>query len=339
MEVRSNTEKLSLGPDGLPLHEKNLNLKNCWHLFARHTSVVEPPDSIHTALKIMAHKGFRHLPVVNRDRESEVLGMVSAQDLIDLISAKAHHLFTIWGTLEESGDLLRSLQNPVSTIMNDRPITITPDKTILDAIRLMSEKNIGALIIVQEGKKADGNIAKGLSLVGIITLRDIVSIMAAFAPFGTRVVDNMTYEPKTIDDNDTIYSALDLLSRNQIRRLPVISSKKDGRVEGMVTNKMIFRFFESVLAYNYPKVGIDSAYEQPVKTIMMSPMPLTDPNEDCGTVAYLMRELGTGGFAVGDSRGLVGLITERDLVKRIYDKKGISFFSDLFFSKPRAIYA
>jgi CBS domain-containing protein len=43
-----------------------------------------------------------------------------------------------------------------------------------------------------------------------------------------------------------------------------------------------------------------------------------------------MRELGTGGFAVVDNRGLLGVITERDLVKRMYDRKGLSFFSELF---------
>jgi len=69
----------------------------------------------------------------------------------------------------------------------------------------------------------------------------------------------------------------------------------------------------------------------------MSPMPLIDPKEDCGTAAYLMRELGTGGFAVADSRGLLGIITERDLIKRVYDTEGISFFTNLF-SRAQTIY-
>jgi CBS domain-containing protein len=43
-----------------------------------------------------------------------------------------------------------------------------------------------------------------------------------------------------------------------------------------------------------------------------------------------MRELGTGGFAVVDSPGLVGIITEWDLVNRLYDAKGLAFFSEMF---------
>lgn len=292
--------------------------------------MVEPNESLRTALRIMAHRGIRHLPVVKRDTErergGEILGIISASDLID---------FT------ERGHLFSRLEDHVSTIMNDNPITIRPSETILDAIRTISQKNIGALLIEENKEEAALGLesrnnstvtARRPRLQGIVTLRDIVSIMAAYIPLGLRIEDFMTREVVKISKDDPISRAVNLMSKNRVRRLPVVTN---GRVEGMITNKMILRFLEGVVAYGM--LNEIAALSQPVKTVMASTMPLIDPKEDCGNALYLMRELGTGGFAVVDSRGLLGVITERDLVKRIYDKKGLAFFSELFLQDKRMI--
>ena len=142
----------------------------------------------------------------------------------------------------------------------------------------------------------------------------------------------MTDRVATTSDRDSIFSAMSLMSREKVRRLPVVMPLKrtgDGIfVQGMVTNKMILRYLESIISYEM--LDMSRAIAQPVKTVMQSPMATIDPKEDCGNAAYLMRELGTGGFAVVDSRGLVGIITERDLIRRIYAKEGLSFFTELF---------
>jgi CBS domain-containing protein len=312
-----------------------VKLKNSWYLFVRQTSVIEPEDTIRTALKIMAHKGFRHLPVVKRDRDKELLGMISAQDLIELIAQS----YNLPGEGSDNGNhLLSRLDESASTIMNDNPVTITRDETIFDAIEIMSKKNIGALPI-QEGTHETRQASKEStpSLIGIITLRDVISILGAFAPFGVRVEDYMTQDVFSIHEADTIYSAASLMSKRKVRRLPVISSKGWSHFGGMITNKMIIRLVESCASYRNLGFGMEAAARQFVRASAIQ-MPLIDPREDCGTAAYMMRELGTGGFAVADSRGLLGVITERDLIKRICDREGISFFSDLLSAKAPSIY-
>jgi CBS domain-containing protein len=295
---------------------ESLSFRNWWHLLARHTSVVDQNENIHTALKIMVHRGFRHLPVVKRDGigGNEILGIISAGDLIDYI---------------DSGRLVSGLNNPVSSIMNENPVTICPDDTILDAIRTISEKNIGAILIREENQAREGKFVSGSNkLQGIVTLRDIVSIMAAYVPMGLAVEDYMTRDLATINKLDSISSAVSLMSQKKVRRLPVVSGVANLRVDGMVTNKMILRYLESIIACNIQDVN--AAVAMPVLSAMVANMPSIDPKEDCGNVLYLMRELGTGGFAVVDSRGLLGIITERDLVKRIYDAKGLAYFSEMF---------
>ncbi|MDG6994588.1 MAG: CBS domain-containing protein [Nitrososphaerota archaeon] len=309
-----------------------LELANCWNIFSRHTSVVDPDEPIRTTLTMVAHKGFRHLPVIKRDKSREVLGMVSAQDLINLFSQIAVQS-------PYSVQIEKILNSGVSTIMSDRPLTIARNQTILDTIALMSKGNVGALPIVTE-EQAESRVSslRIAELLGIITLRDLISMMATFAPFGILIKNYMTNEVAVVKEDDPVDLAIHLMSRKGIRRLPVMDSRND-RIKGMLTNKMILRLIESCLAFKGTAAGIDFALKQPVRSITMSPMPVIDPNEDCGTAAYLIREIGTGGFAVADSRGLLGIITERDLVRRVYKREGISFFSKLFLSNRQTMYA
>jgi len=335
---------------------QSLTFKDWWHLLSRYTSVVESMDTIRTALRIMAHRGFRHLPVVSN---GSLIGMVSAGDLIETFAGreeyKTHFIeekmahATLTSEMKTSGGRIRSsLNNTISSITNTNPEIIHPNDTILDAITSISERNIGSLIIV-EGERGEQSADKedkirssqtalpekrfNGKLLGIVTLRDLVSILASYSPFGIRVEDCMSERVATISDRDSIVSAMILMSGKKVRRLPVVATPKgrtlgNNPVQGMITNKMILRYLESIISYEM--LDLDTALGQPVKTVMQSSMPMIDPKEDCGNAAYLMREIGTGGFAVVDSRGLIGVITERDLIRNIYKKKGIAFFSELF---------
>jgi CBS domain-containing protein len=321
---------------------QSLTFRDWWHLIARYTSVVDHRDTIGTVLKIMAHRGFRHLPVVD---DGNLVGIVSAGDLIELFvqggrfsSASDSNNSPSSPELvmkREGNHLVSCLHEPVSTITNSNPVTVSPDNTVLDAIRALGEKNIGSILILDHPSNPGQPLEKPTKgkLVGIVTLRDIVSILSAYGPFGVRVEDCMTSKVVAVNEMDSVYSAMELMTRERVRRLPVLRSarRNDGDLKstiGMVTNKMILRYLESVISYEMLDVG--RAIKQPVKTVMLSSMPLIDQKEDCGNAAYLMRELGTGGFAVVDSDGLIGVITERDLIRRNYQKYGLRFFSELF---------
>jgi acetoin utilization protein AcuB len=102
--------------------------------------------SIQEALKLMRKHSIRHLPVVNDERE--LLGWVSDADLRGLL---------IPSMLEEL---------TLADVMIKDPHTAPPDMALEDAARLILEKRIGGLPIV-EGRK----------LLGIIT---VVDILAAF---------------------------------------------------------------------------------------------------------------------------------------------------------------
>jgi CBS domain-containing protein len=104
----------------------------------------------------------------------------------------------------------------VKDIMTKEVVTIEPDKTVFDAAELMSQAELGCLVVVIKAFP-----------VGIITERDIVRrIVAKRASFDTKVVDVMTKDLITIDPDASLREAARVMSNNKIRRLPVLQNNK-----------------------------------------------------------------------------------------------------------------
>ena len=116
----------------------------------------------------------------------------------------------------------------VKEIMN-KVITIKPDATIKDAADLMSKKRFGCLVVVDEEK-----------IVGIITERDILSKVEAKGKSGKSVLvkDIMSEKVVTTEPNENIDDAALLMSKNKIKKLPVIDNDK---LVGIITSTDIIK--------------------------------------------------------------------------------------------------
>ena len=109
-------------------------------------------------------------------------------------------------------------------IMN--PITLTPEKPIRDALRLMEQFSISGVPIVD---------AKG-KLVGILTNRDLQFVTDASRP----ISEVMTSENLlTAPVGTSLEEAEQILHRRRIEKLPVVD--KDGTLRGLITVKDIFK--------------------------------------------------------------------------------------------------
>ena len=108
--------------------------------------------------------------------------------------------------------------------MINAPVTITPDKTVGDALRNMADYHIGGIPVV-DGK----NI-----LVGIVTNRDL----RFEKDFNRNICDVMTKEGLITTSRDTdLYRAADILQEHKIEKLPVVA--EDGTLLGLITYKDI----------------------------------------------------------------------------------------------------
>ena len=110
----------------------------------------------------------------------------------------------------------------VLDVMTAKPVQVTPDETVVNVARLMSEQDIGTVLV------ADGG-----TLVGVVTDRDIV-VRAVAQDRGpeTQVGLLCTTEPVTIYTHDSVQKADSLMQEHALRRLPVVA---DGKAVGIVS--------------------------------------------------------------------------------------------------------
>lgn len=101
--------------------------------------------------------------------------------------------------------------------------SISPDKPVFDALIIMAEKNIGALLVLD-----------GENLTGIISERDYARkvILKGKNSMETRVREIMTPDVITIQSDVTIDNCMELMTSNRIRHLPVYNGSQ---LEGVIS--------------------------------------------------------------------------------------------------------
>jgi CBS domain-containing protein len=109
---------------------------------------VRPNDIVDFAASLMDWRHVRHVPV--EDDDGKLVGLLSHRALLRLVA-----------TGKAGGDN----KVTVSEIMNHEPVTVEPDTSTVDAIRLMRESQLACLPVVKDGK-----------LVGLVTEHDLIVV-------------------------------------------------------------------------------------------------------------------------------------------------------------------
>ena len=103
----------------------------------------------------------------------------------------------------------------VSHIVTRPLITIAAGSTVLDAAKLMVEKNIGLLVIVQ-----------GTKLVGVISERDIIRTIASGQTLSGPVDEVCTKQVVTVQGSSDVAEAAKAMNKNRIRHVVVVDDKR-----------------------------------------------------------------------------------------------------------------
>jgi CBS domain-containing protein len=111
----------------------------------------------------------------------------------------------------------------IRDFMTSNPCSIDADKPVAYAAKMMRDEDVGLAPIV-EGQK----------LIGTLTDRDIAIRVVAEGkdPQTTTVREVATTSVVTIDPDQGLDEALQLMAKNQVRRLPVV--EEDGKLAGVV---------------------------------------------------------------------------------------------------------
>jgi CBS domain-containing protein len=101
--------------------------------------------------------------------------------------------------------------------------SISPNETVFDAIELMAEKNIGALLVIESNR-----------LVGILTERDYTRKVALKGRSSkeTAVREILTGNPVHVTPDHTIEDCMRLMTEHRVRHLPVLEAN---RILGVVS--------------------------------------------------------------------------------------------------------
>lgn len=110
-----------------------------------------------------------------------------------------------------------------SIIEGQELVTAPESATVADAARLMREKRVGAVMVVEEGK-----------LAGVFTERDALFRVVAESRNveTTRLSEVMTRKPQTVSPDKTFSDALHIMHEGGFRHVPVV---EDGRPVGMIS--------------------------------------------------------------------------------------------------------
>ncbi|XP_042487629.1 CBS domain-containing protein CBSX3, mitochondrial-like [Macadamia integrifolia] len=110
---------------------------------------------------------------------------------------------------------------------NDSVLWCRTDDTVYDAVKKMADNNVGSLVVLRPGEQK--------LIAGIITERDYLKKIIAQGRSSkyTRVAEIMTNESKliTVSSDTNILQAMQLMTDNHIRHVPII----DGKIVGMIS--------------------------------------------------------------------------------------------------------
>jgi CBS domain-containing protein len=117
----------------------------------------------------------------------------------------------------------------VEKIMNRHVITVEPETILLEAMQVMVDNHIGCVVVAKRE-------AKGEKPLGMLTERDVLTAIASGDVRDvkkTKVKTVMTHYLITIGPKRTVDKAIELMTGNKIKKLPVVDDK--GRLVGIIT--------------------------------------------------------------------------------------------------------
>lgn len=115
----------------------------------------------------------------------------------------------------------------VKTVMNTNVITVTEDTSIYEALRLLSEKRISGMPVVDNNN----------SVVGILSEKDVLRILLDDNVGSNNVVgDFMSHDVISFTEEDNAIDVCKFFIKSHVRRVPIV---KDGKLVGIVSRRDI----------------------------------------------------------------------------------------------------
>lgn len=279
--------------------EKFVNVKGIVKFFGEKKPVsAEDTSSVMDVLKLMIKKDKRVIIITHE--KFTIKGIVVCSDICSCLGGGPKCEIDFGSAT--SGLYERLFERPISSIMTTSVLKVHDDVPLFIVVDLMLERKIGTIPIID--KHGD--------LSGVITERHIAFLLAD-TNVTVKVREVMTPKVMTCPPESTIIEALRFVCSKGFRRLPIA---QDGKLVGYLTIKDLLKYFTLDKVIDLFKSGkFETAFNESLATIMISPVITIHPDESITKCAQIMKKHNIGALPVVEEGHLVGIITERDIIK------------------------
>lgn len=225
--------------------------------------------------------------------------------------------------------VVMTLLEPVRSLEPPTPVTVGGDASIADAIAMMNRIGAGSVLVAEDRR-----------LLGIVTERDVLRKVVGQRSLDEPVTAVMTADPETIGTEDCIALLFNRMRLGGYRHLPVVDD--DGLIAGILSVREALGFAVSLFPSQslgdrrpvrdlYATVsllyGEDAANEarQGFAALISRPVAILAPRApghvpmgtSLAAAVARMNDLQTGSLLVRDGMATVGIVTERDILRRV----------------------
>ena len=225
---------------GVPFKEGLPDIKVA-EVMRRDVATVHPESPLTQVVELLLDKDYTALPVV--DNDGKVVGMVSDNDLLTRGGMRVTISLKRATDLDFVRGLHESLESPsrtVSEVMTTEVVTVPPEMILGRAARLMVEKHLKRLPVVEANGK----------LLGILSRLDILSTIAAVHlpewhpeahTFGVQAMvgDVMTRDVPSVHESATLEEIFELLVSSSHKRVVVVDDQR--HVAGIIADSDLIR--------------------------------------------------------------------------------------------------
>ena len=181
----------------------------------------------------------------------------------------------------------------VGDVMSNEVATIRPDEIVISAAKIMSDKKISCLVVME-----NGNVA------GIITETDVLRRVGDKGKdiYRTKLSRIMSSPVESVLPDLSVLEASKIMGAKHIKRLPIL---KDGKLIGIVTQTDLVRALTSYGLW------------RDISEIMSRDVSGIQRNASIAEAAELMTSRKISCIIVMDEDDVVGVLTEKDLLGRV----------------------
>jgi CBS domain-containing protein len=287
--------------------KKPLQTGGIFSIATRDVLTVPPTLSIIGTARTMEKHGFRRLPITDAGTD-RVMGIVTTVDIVNLLGGGTKYNLV---KNRYQGNLLAAVNGDIKELMEKEVVCVEESETIKDAAKIMIERGIGGIPIID----------KKLRIKGIITERDFAKLLIEGDSFedvlNKKIEEYMSKNVVSAYSDETLGAALRKMLENGFRRLPIV---KDDLLLGLVTATTVMQFLGSGKVFEKLVTGNASEiYDLEIKNIMKTDIKTIGHDADMREAAKKINKNDIGGFPVLKDGMLVGIFTETDLLRAIFD--------------------